>query len=519
MVRFLNVYTITAFVALSGMLFGFDISSMSGIIDTVQYKNYYGNPLGVVQGGITSAMAAGSFVGSIAASVIGDKVSRKIAIQGGAIVWCIGAVLQSSSNGVGMLITGRLIGGLCIGLTSSLVPVYQSEIAPHKIRGRVVSFQQFAITGGVLIQYLIEYGFSYLDSQAAFRLPWAIQAVPAIILFIGLFWFPYSPRWLAKKNRWEEVLQVLALLRTPNNNINDPLVLAEYKEIEDQIRIEREEVSSSFRELYSHKLRKRVFLAVAIQMWGQLTGINVAIYYIAYLVQSAGIANVKLASSIQYVIAVVMTIPSILWTDHFGRRPALLIGSIFMSFWLSLIGGLYMRYGEPNPISNQPYTWIITNHPAASRAILACIYLDVASFNVTWGPLIWIYPPEVVPLRIRAMAVSLAVASNWAINFALGLAVPPMLRSISWRMFFIFASFNWAAFIHVLIAAPETMQRTLEELDEIFEHGAPLWKSIRYKPAMNKLDLLAQDIERTRCRTPQSVPVEMDDHVTNVLRV
>ncbi|KAK9357291.1 major facilitator superfamily domain-containing protein [Lipomyces starkeyi] len=467
--------------ALSGMLFGFDISSKSGVIDTVQYKNYYGNSLGVVQGGITSAMAAGSFVGSEAASVIGDKVSRKIAIQGGAIVWCIGAVLQSSSNGVGMLITGRLIGGLCIGRTSSLVPVYQSEIAPRKIRGRVVSFQQSAITGGVRIQ-----------------LHWLAVGDPGRsrhYLFIGLFWFPYSPRWLAKKNRWEEVLQVLALLRTPNNNINDPLVLAEYKEIEDQIRIEREEVSSSFRELYSPKLRKRVFLAVAIQMWGQLTGINVAIYYIAYLVQSAGITN----------------IPSILWTDHFGRRPALLIGSIFMSFWLSLIGGLYMRMASPNPISNQPYTWIITNHPAASRAILACIYLDVASFNVTWGPLIWIYPPEVVPLRI--------LASNWAINFALGLAVPPMLRSISWRMFFVFASFNLAAFIHVLIAAPETMQRTLEELDEIFEHGAPLWKSTRYKLATNKLDLMAQDIERSMCRTPQSVPVEMDDHVANVLLV
>ncbi|KAJ8096617.1 general substrate transporter [Lipomyces tetrasporus] len=506
MVRFLNVYTITLFVALSGLLFGFDISSMSGIIGTVQYQNYYGNPLGVLQGAITSAMAAGSFVGSISASVLGDRVSRKVTIQVATILWCIGAILQSSSNGVAMLIAGRLIAGLCIGLTSSLVPIYQSEIAPRKIRGRVVSFQQFAITAGVLIQYIIQYGCSFLESEAAFRLPWAIQTVPAIVLFIGLFWFPYSPRWLAKRNRWEEVLQVLAFLRTPNNNINDPLVLAEYKEIEDQIHLELEEVSTSLRELYSRKLRKRVFLAIAIQIWGQLTGINVAMYYIAYLLKSAGFTDVRVASLIQYIIGMLMTIPSILWTDHFGRRPALLIGSIAMTLWLSLIGGLLMQYGEPNPISNQPYTWIVMNRPTVSRAILAFIYLDVAFFNLCWGPLIWIYPPEIVPLRVRATSVSLAVASNWAINFALALVVPPMFRSISWRMFFIFASFNFAAFIHVLIAAPETMQRTLEEMDEIFEHGAPLWKSIRYKPATNKLDLLAHDIEISMFRTQSSVP-------------
>ncbi|KAK9490391.1 general substrate transporter [Lipomyces doorenjongii] len=495
MVRFLNVYTITSFVALSGMLFGFDISSMSGIIGTTQYQNMYNNPLGVLQGAITSAMAGGSFLGSISASVLGDRVSRKIAIQYATILWCIGAILQSSSNGVAMLIAGRLIAGLCIGLTSSLVPIYQSELAPRTIRGRVVSFQQFAITAGVLIQYLIQYGCSFLQSAAAFRLPWALQTVPAIILYIGLFWFPYSPRWLAKRDRWEEVLQVLASLRTANNNINDPLVLAEYKELEDQVRIEREEVSSSFRTLYSRKFRKRVFLAIAIQIFGQLTGINVAMYYIAYLLKSAGFKDVRVASLIQYIIGMTSTIPSILWTDRFGRRPALIIGSITLTIWFAVIGSLLKHFGEPNPIPNQPYTWSIINRPEVSRAICAFIYLVVASFNLTWGPIIWIYPPEVVPLTVRAKTVSLAVAANWAINFALGLAVPPMFRAINWRMFFIFACFNLAAFLYVWIVAPETMQRTLEEMDEVFEHGPPLWRVIRVKPKANKLDLLARDIE------------------------
>ncbi|KAK9358861.1 general substrate transporter [Lipomyces starkeyi] len=495
MVRLINVYTISAFTALGGTLFGFDIASISGIISTDNYKNYYGNPLGTRQGSITGALAAGSLVGSLSSTVLGDYLSRKISIQVGTVLWCIGTTVQSASNGVGMLIAGRVISGLCIGLTSTLVPIYQSEIAPHKTRGQIVSLQQFAITCGVMIQYFIEYGCSFIDSQASFRVPYAVQAVPAIVLFVGLFWLPFSPRWLASKDRWDEALMVLAFLRTPNNDINSPLVLAEYKEIEDQLRSEREAASSSFRELLSRKIRKRVFLSMAIQMWSQLSGANVLNYYIVYIFQSTGVAHSELLASVHYIIKMLMTIPSILWSDQWGRRPVLLVGAIIMGFWFFLIGGLFMQFGEPNPILNQPYTWIIIGHPAVSNTILASCYLFGATFAVSWGPVSWIYPPEVVPVRVRAKSVSLALASNWASNFLLGFSVPPLLRAISWRMFFIFGGFNIAAFIHVWLAAPETKQRTLEEMDEIFEHGQPLWKTFRNKWDTNRLDILAEDIE------------------------
>ncbi|KAK9481962.1 general substrate transporter, partial [Lipomyces starkeyi] len=145
---------------------------------------------------------------------------------------------------------------------------------PRKIRGRVVALKQSALAWVILIQYFIQYGCSFLDSQVAFRLPWAIQALPAIVLFTGLFWFPRSPQWLASKDHWEQVLRVLAFLCTPNCDISDPLVLAEYKEIEEQIRAEREEESASYRELFGKKMRKRLFLGIAIQAWSQLTGIN-----------------------------------------------------------------------------------------------------------------------------------------------------------------------------------------------------------------------------------------------------
>ncbi|KAK9344088.1 general substrate transporter [Lipomyces starkeyi] len=519
MVRLLNVYTISAFAALGGALFGFDISSMSGVIGTEQYQNYYGNPLGMRQGAVTSAMAGGSLVGALSSSFLGDRLSRKVAIQIGAALWCIGATVQSASNGVVMLVIGRVLAGLCVGLTSSLVPIYQSEIAPRKIRGRIVSLQQFAITWGIMVQYFIEYGCSFLDSTASFRVPWAIQTVPAVVLFVGLFWFPRSPRWLASKDRWDEALRVLAFLRSANNDVNDPLVLAEYKEIEDQISQEREEESNSYRELFSRKIRKRVLLSMAVQMWSQLTGMNVMMYYIVYILESAGIANSMLASSIQYVINMVMTIPSILWTDKWGRRPALLIGAIVMGFWLFLIGGLLMHYGEPNPVLNQPYTWIVVGHPSATRAILASAYLAVATFALSWGPVSWMYPPEIVPLRVRAKSVALATASNWASNFALGFAVPPLLRSIQWRLFFIFGSFNMAAFIHVWFAAPETKQRTLEELDEVFEYGEPLWKSFRGgRRGSNKLDMLAKDIEMGVLKISRSAHIETNHSENTVFR-
>ncbi|KAK9353579.1 general substrate transporter [Lipomyces doorenjongii] len=512
MVRLLNIYTISAFVALAGVIYGFDVSSMSGVLGTEEYKDFYGNPLGTRQGAITSAIAAGSLVGALSASFLGDWLSRKVAIQLGTVLWCIGAGLQASSNSVGMLIAGRIISGLCIGITSTLVPIYQSEIAPRKIRGRVVSLLHFAIAWGILVQYLIEYGCSFLNSQAVFRLPWAIQSVPAIMLFSGLFWLPRSPRWLASKDRWEEVLHVLAFLRTPNSDINDPLVLAEYKEIEEQIRIEREMDLSSYRELFSKKMRRRLFLGMAVQGLSQLTGINVILYFIVYVLQSAGISNTLLVSSILYIMFIVATIPTILWTDSWGRRSSLLVGSLTIAFWLYVMGGVLARYGEPTQAQNLPYTWTIVGHPAARHTVQASAYLASAAFAMSWGPIEWVYPPEIMPMRIRTKAVSLSTATNWTTSFTVSLVVPLLYRKIAWRLFIIYGSLNVASFFYVLFFVPETKQRTLEEMDEIFEHGEPIWRSFRGIRYTGRLDQLAREIEQGKF-VHRSVHVELCDNV------
>ncbi|KAK9359307.1 general substrate transporter [Lipomyces starkeyi] len=508
MARIINVYTISAFVALGSTLWGLDASSMVVIIGTHQYKDYYGNPLEIRQGEIISAIYAGSIVGALLSSVLGDQLSRKVAIQVGAGIWCVGAIVQCTSIGVAMLIVGRVISGLCIGLTSSLVPIYQCEIAPPKIRGRVVSFHYMAITFGILVQYFVQYGCSFIDSPAAFRVPWATQAVPAIILLIGLFWFPYSPRWLASKNRWDEALLVLAFLRTANCNINNPLVLAEYKEIEGQLRLEGNEESDWLHELLSRKMRKRVFLVIIIHVCQFLSGIPLIVIYGVYVFQSAGINNPVLALSILYIIAALMSIPSVVWIDQWGRRPSLLVGAILFGFLQFLIGGLFRQYGEPNPVPNQPFTWIINDHPAVTRTIQAGCYLFVGIYSLTWGPVTFIYPTEIIPLRIRSKTVSLTFALYWIIVFLLNLFFPVLFRSNSWRLFFIFGSLNIAAFIYVLFAVPETKQRTLEEMDEIFEYDEPLWKSFLNSGDVDRLDRLARDIERGNLKIHQLAHLE-----------
>ncbi|KAK4235759.1 MFS sugar transporter-like protein [Achaetomium macrosporum] len=500
-----NVYFICGFAAIGGGLFGFDISSMSGVLGTQAYKRYFGNPVSYSQGGITAAMPAGSLVGSLTSSFLADKYGRKVALQISCVLWIIGSILMCAAQNIAMLCVGRVICGLCVGIASSIVPVYQSEIAPKEIRGRVVSLQQWAITWGILIQYFIQFGAAEgIDGgskdpnqgTAAFRIPWGVQMVPAFILLIGLFFFPYSPRWLASKDRWEEALQVLANIHG-KGDVNHPKVLAEYQEIEEALRFEREQATSSFKTLVAPRMFKRVILGMSIQMWSQLCGMNVMMYYIVYIMEGAHVASPLATASIQYVINVVLTLPAILFLDKWGRRPSLILGSFGMMTWLFVSGALQQYYGQPNTDEtrtpeNSDITWIVLNNRPVSSGIIACSYLFVATFATTWGPVSWTYPAEIYPSKVRAKAVSLSTAANWFWNMVLAFAVPPLLWNISYKMYYIFGAFNGAALIHMTLFAPETKGFTLEEMDDVFDSGRPAWKKHEKR---SRLEELQREIE------------------------
>lgn len=190
-----------SFACIGGGLFGLDISSMSGVLNNNAYLDTFHKPDSNVQGGIVASMPAGSLLGALLVSYIGDKIGRKKTITLSGIIWIVGSILQCAASNRGMLIVGRIISGISVGLASAVVPVYQSEITAPAIRGRLVALQQWSITWGILIQYFVQFGCSYINGTASFRIPWGLQMIPAIILSLGMTFFPESPRWLIDQGR------------------------------------------------------------------------------------------------------------------------------------------------------------------------------------------------------------------------------------------------------------------------------------------------------------------------------
>ncbi|KAH8105279.1 general substrate transporter [Cristinia sonorae] len=452
---------------------------MSGVLNNDSYKTTFGNPGSVAQGAIVGAMPAGSLVGAMAVSYLADKIGRKNTIILSGWIWVIGSVLQCAAVNRGMLCVGRVVSGASIGLASATVPLYQSEITAPAIRGRLVSLQQWSITWGILIQYFIQFGCSYIDGVASFRIPWGLQMIPAIVLSIGMLFFPESPRWLIDHNREDEALAILADVHG-GGDPNSELVQLEFTEIKDQVQFERTEGAKSYMDLFRPGIFRRVLLGSSVQMWSQMSGMNIMMYYIVYVFQGAGLADRRanlIANSIQYVLNVAFTVPAIIYIDKWGRRPLLLVGTLLMGFWLMIVGGLQGRFGHWGDVDGSA-VWMISNNDAATKGVIVCSYFFVCSFAITMGPVSWTYPSEIFPMRVRAKAVSVSTAVCWLFNFALAWAVPPGLSTIAYKTYFIFGTFNFAAFIHIFFCFPETAGRTLEEIEEVFAqgHAFTAWK-------------------------------------------
>lgn len=273
------------------MLFGFEVSSMSAWIGSSQYREYFNDPDATLQGGITASMSGGSLVGALVAGFLADKLGRKGALQLAALVWIVGSVIQCSAQNVGHLIAGRVVGGTAIGVTSSQCLVYLAELAPAKTRGRVVGIQQWSIEWGILIMYLISYGCSRgVQGPTAFRIAWGLQGVPGFILFGVLFFFPESPRWLANKDRWEECHEILAQLHAKGDH-SSAIVVAELEEVREACRIAAESKDIGYLGLFAPGIWKRTLVGVSAQVWQQLLGGNIMLYYLVYIFNMAGMVR------------------------------------------------------------------------------------------------------------------------------------------------------------------------------------------------------------------------------------
>ena len=452
-----NTYFVAMIATVGGMLFGFDISSINSIIGTDQYITYFNNPHGVLQGGIGAALAGGSVIGSLAAGPFSDYIGRRDAIWYSCFFWLLGTGIQVGCNGWQMLIAGRFINGLCIGVTSSQVPVYLAEISKHEKRGAILVIQQLAIEWGILIMFFIGYGCSFISGTASFRTAWGIQWVPCVFLMCGLPFIHESPRWLAKKDRIDEAITVLAEIQAGGDK-KDPLVLAEWEEITTTLAAERAAAPGWRRFVYNNMWR-RTFAGFSVQAWQQLSGANVMTYYIVYVFAMAGLkGNINLISSgVQFALFVVFSTATFFFVDKVGRRPLLIFGAIGMGICHFVVGGVLGTYSVPAPggVGGNANV-VIQVHGAPSHVVIAFSYLLVIVYALTLAPICWVYAAEVWSLETRATGMGVAAFGNWIFNFAIGFFIPPGFRNITWKMFIVFGTLCFGAAVQSFFTYPET---------------------------------------------------------------
>lgn len=485
-----NIYVIASISCISGMMFGFDISSMSAFIGTPQYGEFFHHPNSDLQGFITASMSLGSFFGSLASTFVSEPFGRRASLLTCAALWMIGAAIQCSVQNVGQLIAGRIISGLGIGFGTAVAPVYGSELAPRKIRGLIGGLFQFSVTLGIMIMFYISFGCSHIEGTASFRTAWGIQIIPGALLWLGVFFLPESPRWLAKHGHWEDAEFIVAKVQAKGNR-EDPDVLIEVSEIKEQILVDEHIRAFTYADLFTKKYLPRTIVGVSAQIWQQLTGMNVMMYYIVYIFQMAGYSGNQnlVASSIQYVLNTVVTIPSLYLLDKVGRRPVLMFGALAMLTFQFGVAGILATYSEPiapEDRVNDTVTIIIppSQNPAA-KGVIACSYLFVCSFASSWGVGVWLYCSELWGDNAsRQRGAALATAANWIFNFSIAMFSPPGFKNISWKTYCIYGTFCGCMFLHVLFFFPETRGKRLEEIGQIWEEKVPAWRSSKWQPTV-----------------------------------
>ncbi|KAJ5888868.1 Mitochondrial substrate/solute carrier [Penicillium taxi] len=445
------LYFTSVFVSLGVFLFGYDQGVMSGIITGWYFYDYFGQPSRATIGTVVAILEVGAFVSSLLVGRIGDLIGRRRTILYGSFVFFIGGGLQSFAISMPMMMVGRIIAGLGVGALSTIVPVYQSEISPPHNRGKLACIEFTGNIAGYATSVWVDYICSYIESDFSWRLPLLCQCVMGAALGIGSLIICESPRWLLDNDHDEEGMVVIANLYGEGDLHNDK-ARQEYREIKMNVLLQRQEGERSYSDMF-RRYKKRVLIAMSAQALAQLNGINVISYYAPLVFESAGWAgrDAILMTGINGITYLLSTIPPWYIVDRWGRRPILLSGAIAMLISLSLIS--YFIYIE-----------------IAATPMLTVIFVMIynASFGASWGPIPWLYPPEILPLSIRAKGASLSTASNWAFNWLVGEVTPVLQNAIKWRLYLVHAFFCACSFVVVYFLYPETSGVRLEDMNVLF---------------------------------------------------
>jgi MFS transporter, SP family, arabinose:H+ symporter len=427
----------TIVAALGGLLFGFDTAVIAGITaDLTKAYDLSANGLGLT---VASALW-GTILGAMLASIPGEKFGRRDSLRVMAILYFLSAAGCALAWNWYALVLFRFIGGLGIGGSSVLGPMYIAEIAPAKWRGRLVAFFQFNVVAGILLAYLSNYLIGLAGfGETEWRWKLGVSAFPALLFLAMLFTIPRSPRWLVSRDREPEARHVLV-------EIGEENIDAELKQMVASVHLDQRHGAEP---LFRAKYGLPIFLAISIGMFNQLSGINAILYYLNDIFAKAGFT--KVSGDLQ---AVSIGATNLLFTmiamtiiDRVGRRTLLLVGALGTAVCLGGVAGVFISGSHENLL-----VWLLVGF--------------IAFFAFSQGAVIWVYLSEVFPTRVRAKGQSLGSFTHWVMNAAISWAFPVLAKWSKPIPFVFFSAMMVAQFFVVLFIYPETKGVTLEDMEE-----------------------------------------------------
>jgi sugar porter (SP) family MFS transporter len=444
MKRFTVLISIIA--AMGGLLFGFDTAVIAGTLFSLKsYFNLGDAGIGLV----VAAASIGCIPGAFFAGRLADHFGRKRMMAVTALLFIIAALGSGIASSFQQLVIYRFIGGIAIGMASTLAPIYISEIAPPPFRGRLGMLQQLAIVAGILLAFISNYlianaDYSFLTNDNHWRFMLAAALVPSFIFFLLLLLVPESPRWLILNHRLPQARKVFGKIREEQDaDAEVEMVLSDIK---------KDNKKMKFPEIFSPRFKKVVLIGIVFASIAQLTGINIIFYYAPLVFEKTHVGGSTLFQTILTgIVNLIFTLVAFALIDRIGRKKLLLGGSALMGLCMLLIGYLF-------------YTDRIDNY-----FILITIFVYIAAFASTWGAVLWVYVAEIFPNRIRGHATSFAVFGNWVMNSIISFTFPVMLSGLGpANTFFIYGIINLGMILFVSRYIFETKGVALEKIEKLY---------------------------------------------------
>ncbi|WEK34226.1 MAG: sugar porter family MFS transporter [Candidatus Pseudobacter hemicellulosilyticus] len=440
------VYKYTYVAAVGGLLFGYDTAVVAGAIGFIQTK-YSLSP--AMMGWVASCALVGCVIGAMFAGGLSDKIGRKKVLMISALAFAVSSLGIMLPMGLNAFVLFRLIGGIGIGIASTLSPLYISEIAPANIRGRLISIYQMGIVLGILLIYFVNAWIAGMHDEAwnidsGWRWMFGSGLAPSILFIILLFGVPESPRWLAQQQRMQEAEVILARVNGPEKAREE---LA-------SIRASMNQENASFSSLLKPGLRFMLVIGIILAILSQVTGINAIMYYAPEIFKSTGdgSSSALMQTVLVGVINMLFTIVAIRYVDKWGRKTLLLIGSAGMAICLALVGAAFH------------FQW-------QGTLVLLAILAYISFFAISLGPLTFVVVAEIFPTAIRGRAMSVAIFFLWVAVFVVSQTFPMLQSSVGEAItFWIYMLMSVIAFFFVWRMVPETKEKTLEEIERFWKN-------------------------------------------------